>query len=79
MSLGPCTHAIVVDEGIDGTAVCWRRCLLCGHAYNRDGLLERLQGKIRERHACMTKLIYRLQREAATGVEDDLDEFGVFR
>ena len=50
----PCAHALVVEEfrrvedlGLHHT---WRRCLLCGLAYDRSRLLDRLSAAIRERY-----------------------------
>ena len=54
--LGPCTHALVVDEpdridpetGVESRL--WRCCLLCGEGYDRGALLDRLRAVMLERH-----------------------------
>lgn len=44
-----CTHAIVLDL-LQGDGHRWRRCWLCGHAYDRTELLQRLERDIRDRY-----------------------------
>lgn len=44
-----CTHALVLEHA-QGDGSRWRRCWLCGHAYDRTKVLADLEHAIRERY-----------------------------
>jgi hypothetical protein len=51
-----CSH-LTVDEGG------YRRCLVCGLAYYRRGVLEQLQAAMRKRSAEIWRRMHTLERE----------------